>query len=232
MGKISDYRTEFYDRNKLKGDNPRMYPPPRKPNGKNDLGLAFRPGAGLGMGGAPNTRGAYPLYRTADALEYAVNAYFGLKIEQEKPPTMAGLALALGFKSAKSLKDYENRGEAYSDILEVARTRMEEWKNELLLEGGKSSAGVIFDLKNNHGWSEKAEQRTTLETGDTLSQLLFALQGTVLRPAIDRAGEIEDADYRDVPLVETSPSKPIKSFADSESELGISLPRDDEDDLI
>lgn len=145
--------------------------------------------------------GFYPMYKSAEAMEFAIDAYFARIEEEQRPPTLAGLALALGFKSTKSLKAYEDKGEDYSQVVEVARTRVEEWKNELLLKGGSQTSGVIFDLKNNHGWAEKSQSTQTVETGDTLSQLLLALQGKVLRPTIegrsmpDNSPDIEDGVY-------------------------------------
>ena len=145
--------------------------------------------------------GFYPRYQSAEAMEFAIDAYFAIIEEEKRPPTLAGLALALGFKSTKSLKAYEDKGDDYAHVVEVARTRVEEWKNELLLKGGTQTSGVIFDLKNNHGWAEKSQSTQTVETGDTLSQLLLALQGKVLRPALegrsmpDSSQPIEDADY-------------------------------------
>ena len=177
-----------------RSDNKPMFPPPRKPTSKDDRGLM--PVKGLGSGGlgangkGGGSSGFYPRYRSAEALEFAVNEYFSRKESEEKPFTMAGLALSLGFKSAKALSAYELRGEEYADIVEVARTRVEEWKNELLLEGGRATNGVIFDLKNNHGWTDRIENKTTMEVGGTLTDLLASLQGTVLRPKL--AHEVED----------------------------------------
>lgn len=142
--------------------------------------------------------GTYPRYRTAEALEDAVQMYFDLKVEQKKPPTMPGLALSLGFKSTATLKNYEERGEEYADVIIVARTRVEEWKNELLLQGGQQTNGVIFDLKNQHGWSDKIEQKTTVVPGGSLAELLQALQGNVLRPAMF-SPNADEAEFRELP---------------------------------
>ena len=141
----------------------------------------------------------YPLYRSADALEYAINEYFTLKDDQGKPPTMAGLSLALGFSSTRTLQQYEESGEEYATIVETARTRMEEWKNEVLLMGKVPAAGVIFDLKNNHSWKEKIDTTTTVEHSDTLTSLLNTLQGSTLRPdySMDEV-VLEDAEFIEV----------------------------------
>ena len=148
------------------------------------------------MGHARGPR-AYPLFRSAEALEFAINAYFDLKEEQGLPPTMAGLALSLGFKSTRTVREYEERGEEYAEIVETARTRMEEWKNEVLLTGKCAAAGVIFDLKNNHSWKERLENNTTVEAPDTLLGLFNTLQGTVLRPELP-----SQEDYQSPEVIE------------------------------
>lgn len=189
------------ERETSKRDNPALLPPPRKPKSKHDSATAPIKGIGTGgIGAGMGPPGSYPKYRTAKALEDAVNLYFETKTEAGKPFTMAGLALSLGFSSARTLRTYEERGEAYADIIEVARTRVEEWKNELLLEGGRATNGVIFDLKNNHGWSDRIEQKTTVEAGGTLADLLASLQGTVLRPTLNHQHDedIEDGVFEEV----------------------------------
>ncbi len=142
--------------------------------------------------------GAYPRYRTAEALEFAVDAYFAAKEVDGKAPTMAGLALGLGFMSSSTLRSYEDKGEEYATIITVARTRVEEWKNELLLSGGKATLGVIFDLKNNHGWMDKSEQKVTVGADGSLAALMSQLQGKVLRPTLTASfSDIEDAEFID-----------------------------------
>ena len=178
MSSIPSFRQEYIgSKDRQAEENPRLFPPPT-PNGPH-----VRPTIGIGMFNHKGPR-TYPLYRSAEALEYAVNEYFELKESQGKPPTMAGLALSLGFKSTKTLKEYEEMGEEFSDIVETARTMMEEWKNEVLLNGTCSAAGVIFDLKNNHSWKERVENNTTVDTTDTLMGLMNTLQGQVLRPEL------------------------------------------------
>lgn len=191
------FRSMYYgSKERQINENPRLFPPP-SPDGPIRL-----PPPGIGMGGLGSKRkSTYPLYRSADALEYAVSAYFTLKEEQGKPPTMAGMALALGFRSSRSFREYEEQGEEYADIIESARTKMEEWKNEALLEGKCPTSGVIFDLKNNHQWKERVENNTTVDSSDTLLGLLNTLQGTVLRPELPSQEDytapepIEEAEF-------------------------------------
>jgi hypothetical protein len=152
-----------------------------------------------GIGAAGGFKGKYT---SAKALEHSVNLYFDKKFAEEKALTMAGLALSLGFTSRNALLRYEEKGEDFADVIETARTRIEEWKNELLIEGGRNVNGIVFDLKNHHGYSDRIEQKTVVEAGDSLTQLLSALQGSVLRPIISSTAikledntDTEEAEY-------------------------------------
>lgn len=183
MKETSSYNTP--ERNTKKSDNKALLPPPAK-NANGSPGL-YRP---RGIGAASGFKGKYA---SAKALEHAVNLYFDKKFAEEKALTMAGLALSLGFTSRNALLRYEEKGEDFADVIETARTRIEEWKNELLIEGGRNVNGIVFDLKNHHGYSDRIEQKTVVETGDSLTQLLSALQGSVLRPVIaSTAVQLED----------------------------------------
>jgi len=183
MKETSAYNTP--EKNTKKSDNKPLLPPPAK-NANGSPGL-YKP---RGMGASSGFMGKYA---SAKALEHAVNLYFDKKLADEKPLTIAGLALSLGFTTKEALRRYEEKGEDFADVIDTARTRIEEWKNELLIEGGRNVNGIVFDLKNHHGYSDRIEQKTVVETGDSLTQLLSALQGSVLRPVIaSTAVQIED----------------------------------------
>jgi hypothetical protein len=182
------------EKNTKKSDNKPLLPPPAK-NANGSPGL-YRP---RGMGASSGFMGKYA---SAKALEYAVNLYFDKKLADEKPLTIAGLALSLGFTTKEALRRYEEKGEDFADVIDTARTRIEEWKNELLIEGGRNVNGIVFDLKNHHGYSDRIEQKTVVEAGDSLTQLLSALQGSVLRPVIASTAvqlegntDTEEAEY-------------------------------------
>ena len=49
----------------------------------------------------------------------------------------------------------------FSEILKLAKLRVEQDKNEKLLTGEYNAAGAIFDLKNNHQWIDKLQTETT-----------------------------------------------------------------------
>jgi hypothetical protein len=73
-----------------------------------------------------------------------------------KPPTITGLALALGFHSRQSLLNYQGREDFYETIT-VAKSRVEMFAEEQLYTPGAAN-GAKFNLKNNfEGWTEKQQ---------------------------------------------------------------------------
>ena len=80
------------------------------------------------------------------------------------PPTVTGLALALGFKTRQSLLNYQARSEKFNDIITVAKSRCEEYAERRLYDRD----GAKFSLTNNFkGWREKPPE----DTSDALSKL-------------------------------------------------------------
>lgn len=104
-----------------------------------------------GEGGRPR------LYSDPLKLAERVAAYFD-DLEDGKPPTLAGLCLFLGFADKQSLSTYETYGDEFSLTVKKARLRIEEDRSNRLLGKDTFTPGVIFDLKNNHGWKDKTEQ--------------------------------------------------------------------------
>jgi hypothetical protein len=82
----------------------------------------------------------------------------GNVVFQDIPPTMNGLAYALGFVSRQSLTDYEER-DAFSYPIKRAKLRMKQyWEARL---NGPSPAGAIFWMKNHDGMVDKTEHEVT-----------------------------------------------------------------------
>lgn len=92
---------------------------------------------------------------------------FGNPIFLQKPPTVAGLALHLGFENRQSLYDYK-KNPKYSYTIKKAITRIEEYAERHLFFG--KATGAIFWLKN-HGWKDKTE--TTLNGGIQVVRRVF-----------------------------------------------------------
>jgi hypothetical protein len=111
-------------------------------------------------------------YETVEELEAAVEEYVssrkptkllddqgnvvrnpnGQPVWVRQPPTITGLALALGFKDRKSFYEQEARGDGFARALARARSLIEEHHEARLSEAG--STGSIFFLKN-HGWIDE-----------------------------------------------------------------------------
>ena len=97
-------------------------------------------------------------YEDPKTMEKAIELYFETITDDEgkykEPPTVTGLAIALGFESRQSMYDYEKNGE-YSYIIKRAKLRIEQFVETRMY--GNSPTGAIFVLKN-MGWSDKTEQ--------------------------------------------------------------------------
>lgn len=101
--------------------------------------------------------GRPPKYKTAEELQKLIDQYWE-NLKPEQPPTVTGLALALGM-SRQDLINYQARDEFF-DTIKQAKQAVEEF-NESRLITGNSVAGVIFNLKNNFNWKDKTEQEVS-----------------------------------------------------------------------
>ena len=120
---------------------------------------------------------ARPLkYKTVDELQAAIDQYFedckgkplldddGNAVTDKhgnpiivdvKPPTVTGLALALGFTTRKSLLDYQGKKEFVNTITR-AKARCEEYAESRLYDRDGSN-GAQFSLKYNFRWDAQKE---------------------------------------------------------------------------
>lgn len=100
-------------------------------------------------------------WRSAKALQKAVDDYFADCEERGRVPSVAGLALALGFMSRQALYRYtdrenENNSDDYVTIITKAKLRIEE-ENIQLAYNRDASAGARFVLQNGFNYSEKQD---------------------------------------------------------------------------
>lgn len=133
-------------------------------------------------------------FLSVEHLAERLNAYFDKMELRGKKPTVVSMALELGYSSKAKLLTELRSDSNFANNLEAAVTYIESMRNEELLEPGASTSGIIFDLKNNHNWAEKSEQKVEQAT-DTLALLVQSLQGKVLRPRI-LVEEGEFTEYR------------------------------------
>ncbi|MEQ2905897.1 terminase small subunit [[Ruminococcus] lactaris] len=121
--------------------------------------------------------GRPPKYKSKEEIEEKIDAYFKqcegevLKdnngntvfnkfgnpvIINQRPPTVTGLALALGFSTRLSLLNYQGKKE-FMNTITRAKARVEAYAEERLFDRDGSS-GAQFSLRNNFkGWTEKTE---------------------------------------------------------------------------
>ena len=123
-------------------------------------------------------------YKSAKALQTAIDKYFescegkpliddnGRAVTDKhgkpvivgaRPPTVTGLALALGFASRQALINYQARPE-FNDTIMRAKTRCEEYA-EARLYDRDGSRGAEFSLKYNFRWGEQQQEKETANDG-------------------------------------------------------------------
>lgn len=117
------------------------------------------------------------MYNTAEEMQEVIDAYFkeckGRVLQLEdgeivrdkygipmvvdvRPPTITGLALALGFTSRQALLNYQGR-EEFVDTIMRAKAKVEQYAEERLFDKDGAN-GAKFSLANNFvGWKEKKE---------------------------------------------------------------------------
>ena len=136
-----------------------------------------------------NKGGRPPMYKTAKEMQKAIDAYFkeckgkiatlddgevardkyGIPIIIEsRPPTITGLALALGFNSRQALLNYQEKDE-FNDTITRAKSKVEQYAEERLFDKDGAN-GAKFSLANNFsGWKEKKEIEADVNSSVTIN---------------------------------------------------------------
>lgn len=137
---------------------------------------------------------ARPLkYKTVEELQAAIDAYFedcqGKPLVDDKgnaatdkygepvivgahPPTVTGLALALGFTNRQSLLNYQGKKQ-FLDTITRAKSRCEAYAESRLFDRD-GARGAQFSLEHNFKWS--GEDSTALQK---LGELLDKIGGVI-----------------------------------------------------
>lgn len=124
-----------------------------------------------------NKVGRPPMYKTVEEIQEKIDAYFdeckgrvltgddgevfrdkyGVPVFVDvRPPTITGLALALGFNSRQALLNYQAKKE-FNDTILRAKARVECYAEERLFDKDGAN-GAKFSLANNfEGWKEKQQ---------------------------------------------------------------------------
>lgn len=117
---------------------------------------------------------AKPKYSSAVEMQQIIDAYFedcaGTLLTDKRgqpvldrrgypvivgnrPPTVTGLAAALGFRTRKSLCDYRRKGD-FAQVITTARLRVENYA-EMRLFDADGARGAMFTLGVNFGWGKE-----------------------------------------------------------------------------
>ena len=123
------------------------------------------------------------LYNNCMDLECMCELYFDDADERGAPYTMAGLTYFLGFCEHDQLAVLGHKPEFYSTV-KKARMRVETQKSEMLTSGKGSTVGLIFDLKNNHGWADRQIIDQTVQ--DNREHVETDMEREILQQAADR----------------------------------------------
>ena len=124
--------------------------------------------------------GRLPRYKTKEEIEEKIEAYFrscegeilldenGNAVTDkggrpilihQRPPTVTGLALALGFTSRQALLNYQE----FVDTITRAKSMVEAYTEERLFDRDGSN-GAQFSLRNNfRGWNERQPSELDIE---------------------------------------------------------------------
>lgn len=113
---------------------------------------------------------------TDAAGEAVLNKYGSPIIIDRKPPTVTGLALALGFASRQALLNYQGKKQ-FNDTITRAKSRVEEYAEQRLFDKDGSN-GAQFSLRNNFkGWN--GEQEANEDALAKLDEVLKSIGGVV-----------------------------------------------------
>jgi len=96
-------------------------------------------------------------YTDAEEFAVLVEEYFTECEKEQRRPTLAGVSLHLGFADRDTFTTYKNKGEDFARTVKKARMIIEDDRWQQLLDKDRFTPGVIFDMKNNHGWKDKQE---------------------------------------------------------------------------
>lgn len=142
-----------------------------------------------------NQVGRPPKYKNKEEIEDKIEQYFKLCegepllddegnqvvnkygypcwLKAPKPPTVTGLALALGFCCRRDLLYYQGKKE-FCDTITRAKSRIEEYAESRLFDRDGSN-GAQFSLRNNFkGWNgdhEKTDDAAMLKNMQTLMDI-------------------------------------------------------------
>lgn len=102
-------------------------------------------------------RGRKRAYEDAEQFEQLVDEYFAECEIDKRKPTLSGISLHLGFCDRETFASYADAGDSFARTVKRAKLRIEDNRHQLLVDKTQFTPGIIFDLKNNHDWTDKQE---------------------------------------------------------------------------
>lgn len=99
-----------------------------------------------------------------------INKHGDVIIIGEKPPTVTGLAIALGFTNRQSLINYQNQDEFFDTITRAKMVCQNYAETRLYDRDGVN--GAKFSLQNNFGWKERSETDVNANVNGNMNNTL------------------------------------------------------------
>lgn len=93
-------------------------------------------------------------YTEVEIMKQKIDKYFRECDKKNEPYTITGLALALDL-DRKSINNYAKDSEFFPTI-KRAKLKVENYLEKHLIMDN-STSGIIFNLKNNYGWTDKQQ---------------------------------------------------------------------------
>lgn len=149
--------------------------------------------------------GRQPKYKSVEEMQFVIDKYFdkcngevlkdedgeliydkhGQPVMISKPPTVTGMALALGFTSRQALLNYQDK-EEFVDTISIAKARVEAYTEARLFDRDGVN-GAKFSLTNNFkGWKDiTTVEQTGPNGGPLLLQNVTAMSDADLKLMVE-----------------------------------------------
>ncbi len=93
---------------------------------------------------------------TNKKLAEKTNEYFRIMVNSKHIPDVGTYAMFLGVDDSTTV-EWEKEGHDLSPTVKRAKAIIYAWKRDGLTNNNGNVTGLIFDLKNNYGWTDKQE---------------------------------------------------------------------------
>ncbi len=113
-------------------------------------------------------RGRPKSYTEVRTMQQKIEKYFQECEQKKEPYTITGLCMALDI-CRDTLSEYVKK-EEFSDTIKKAKLKVENYLEKHLITDS-STTGIIFNLKNNFGWSDKQQIEHSGNVNNPFSEL-------------------------------------------------------------